>query len=172
MRLAAADTMLGAARAAWTPALFPPSGLAREIEPLALPADAVAARFARAARALEAMAGAAAAAGARFAVVVTPLDVQVDATRNALYVSGALPYPAHGFADVDYTRAEALPAALARFADDAGIALVDTTPAFRRHRELPLFLRGDYHAAPAGHRLIAREVDRWFVRARPCPGLR
>ena len=169
MRLAAADTMLGAARAVWTPALFPPSGLAREIEPLALPPDAVAARFARAARALDAMAAAAAAAGARFAVVVTPLDVQVDAARNALYRSGALPYPAHGFTDVDYTRAEALPAALARFAAEAGIALVDTTPAFRRHRELPLFLRGDYHAAPAGHRLIAREVDRWFARARPCP---
>jgi hypothetical protein len=61
-----------------------------------------------------------------------------------------------------------MPAALAQYLHDAGIAVVDTTDAFRADGGTDLFLAGDYHAGAAGHRLIAREVARWFEGARPC----
>ena len=157
-----------AARRALTPALFAPSGLAREIEPLTLTPAALGDRWGQTQAALAAMAARVSAAGARFALVSTPLDLQVDAARAVLYRTGGLPYPSHGFPDADWPATSTMPAALRTFAAAAGIDLVDATPAFLRHRHAHLFLAGDYHAAPAGHRLIAREVARWFEHARPC----
>jgi hypothetical protein len=157
------------AREAATPRLFAPSGLAQEIEPLARTPAELGDRWRRTREALAGMAGDTAAAGARLLLVVTPLDVQVDRRRNALYRSGRLAYPAHGFVEVDYVEADVMPTALRRFAAEARIELLDLTPAFRARRALPLFLREDYHAAPAGHRLIAREVARWVLGARTCP---
>ena len=155
-----ADVALDGARRPLTPSVFPPSGLARELEPLAVPPDAIAARWARARDALGGMAADATRDGARLVVVLTPLDVQVDGARNVLYRTGALPYPAHGFRDVDYVASRAIPDALAT----VDVPLVDLTPAFRAHRARALFLARDYHASAAGQRLIAREVARWVVR--------
>src|SRR5262249_34532665 len=138
----------------------PPSGLARELEPLAVPPGAIAARWARVRDAIAGMAADAAREGARLVVVLTPLDVQVDGARGVLYRTGALPYPAHGFLDVDYVGSRAIPDALA----SVRAPLVDLTPAFRAHRALGLFLARDYHASAAGHRLIAREVARYVLR--------
>jgi lysophospholipase L1-like esterase len=162
------DRGLALVRRTLTPTVFAASGMARELEPLALPRERVAARWARTEAALAGMAADAAAAGASFALVVTPLDVEVDPARNTLYRHGRLPYPSHGFVDIDYARATHMPRALQRFARVHGISLLDTTPAFRARRRTPLFLAADYHAGPAGHRLIARETARWIVRARPC----
>jgi hypothetical protein len=159
---------LDAARRTLSPAVFPPSGLAREMTPLAGTPDALGPRWRRTQAALVDVAARVQAAGARFAVVVTPLDVQVNPSRAQLYRSGALPYPAHGLPEVDWGRATAMPAALARFLHEFGMPVVDVTPAFRAASGEDLFLVGDYHAAAAGHRLIAREVARWFERARPC----
>jgi lysophospholipase L1-like esterase len=147
---------------------LPVSGLARELEPLMLPRDLLGLRWARTQAALSGMADDAAAAGARFLLVATPLDLQVDARRNGLYRTGRLPYPSQGFADIDYRAARAMPLALARFARDAGIDLVDLTPDFAAHGGGRLFLADDYHAAPAGQARIARAVARWIVGARPC----
>jgi len=72
---------------------------------------------------------------------------------------------------VDYRARRAMPTALARFAGDAGLPLVDTTPAFVAHGAAKLFLATDYHAGPGGHAVVAREVARWLGRAHPC-GLR
>jgi lysophospholipase L1-like esterase len=155
-----ADVALDGARRRLTPGVFPPSGLARELEPLAVPPDAIAGRWARARDAIAGMAEDAAREGARLVVVLTPLDVQVDAARNVLYRTGALPYPAHGFRDVDYVDSRAIPDALAT----VGVPLVELVPAFRAHRGLGLFLARDYHASAAGHRLIAREVARYVIR--------
>jgi hypothetical protein len=157
-----------AMRHALTPAIFPPSGLAREMEPLTLTPDALGARWQRTTAALARMAASAAAAGARFVLVVTPLDLQVDPGRATLYRTGGLPYPSHGFPDADWSAATAMPAALRDFAAAHGLTVVDTTAALQRHRGVPLFLAGDYHAAPAAQRVIAREVARWFAHARPC----
>jgi lysophospholipase L1-like esterase len=151
-----------------TPAVFPASGMARELEPLALPPERIASRWAGTKAALAGMAADAAAVGARLAIVATPLDLQVDRRRNQLYRNERLPYPSHGFVDLDYVAADRMPAALARFASEAGIPLVDATRAFRTHSGARLFLEGDYHAAPAGHRLVAREVERWILASRPC----
>jgi lysophospholipase L1-like esterase len=159
---------LGAARRTLTPALFPPSGLARELEPLTLPPEALADRWARTRTALAGMAADARTAGARFAVVVTPLDVQVDPARNALYRDGTLPYPSHGFQDVDYRRARAMPDALRAFAAAADVTLLDLTPAFEAAGGARLFLARDYHLAPPGHRVIARAVERWVLRSGGC----
>jgi hypothetical protein len=155
-------------RQAASPALVPPSGLARELEPLSAPPEATAARWARARAALIGMAGDVERAGARFVLVLTPLDLQLDPGRNALYRNGALPYPAHGFVDIDYRSARALPAALDRLALTTGIALLDLGPAFSAHGGSRLFLGRDYHAAPAGQRVIAREIARWLSASRAC----
>jgi lysophospholipase L1-like esterase len=151
-----------------TTRVFPPSGLARELEPLTAPPSLLAERWARTRVALAGMAADAAAAGARFLLVVTPLDVQVDPARNALYRSGRLPYPSHGFVDIDYRAARAMPVALERFADEAGIQLVDLTDAFVSAGGEKNFLRDDYHAGAGGHLLIARAVAEWLVAARAC----
>lgn len=169
-RSALADAAWPVVQHALSPAIFPPSGLARELEPLTLPASALAARWDRTTDALRGMAHDAATAGARFAIVLTPLDLQLDRARNALYRRGRLPYPSHGFADVDYVSARAMPDALRTFARTTGIPLVDVTPAFAARGGLRLFLSGDYHVAPAGHRVIAREVARWIRRAHACGG--
>jgi hypothetical protein len=165
-----ADGMLRQARGMLTPALFPPSGLARELEPLSLPPETVAERWTATRSALAGMARDVAAVGARLVLVRTPLDLEVDPSRNALYRAGQLPYPAHGFVDLDYRSRRALPEALRRFAREAGITLLDLGPAFARH-DTALFFVTDYHMAPAGHRRIAREVAHWVRRARPCAGL-
>jgi lysophospholipase L1-like esterase len=159
---------LAFARRAFTPTVFAASGMARELEPLVLPPEQIAARWERTETTLAGMAADAAAAGASFALVLTPLDLEVDPARNTLYRDGTLPYPSHGFVDIDYTRATHLRRALRRFARAQGISLLDTTPAFRARRGTPLFLSADYHAGPAGHRLIARQTARWIQRARPC----
>jgi hypothetical protein len=78
-----------------------------------------------------------------------------------------VPYPAHGFVDLDYTRSD-MPAAFRRFAAEAGITVIDTTEAFRAHRRLGLFLAEDYHASPSGHRVIARQVARFLATATFC----
>jgi lysophospholipase L1-like esterase len=166
--LGTVDRGLALVRRTLTPAVFAASGMARELEPLVLPPERIAARWKRAEVALAGMAADAAAAGASFAVVLTPLDLEVDPARNTLYRDGTLPYPSHGFVDIDYTRATHLRRGLQRFARAHGIALLDTTPAFRARRGTPLFLTADYHAGPAGHRLIARQTARWIVHARPC----
>ncbi|HLY39445.1 MAG TPA: GDSL-type esterase/lipase family protein [Candidatus Binatia bacterium] len=147
--------------------VFPRSGLARELDPLTAPPEALRDRWLRTETALRAMAADARATGARFALVVTPLDVQVDVRRNALYRRGALPYPAHGFVDIDYSTARAMPDALAAFARDAQLPLLDTTPAFVAGGA-HLFLAGDYHAGPDGHAAIAHTIAVWFRTARPC----
>jgi len=154
-----ADVALEGARRQLTPGVFQPSGLARELEPAAIPPEALAARWTRTRQAIAAMAADAAREGAGVVVVLTPLDVQVDATRNVLYRTGALPYPAHGFQDVDYVDSRTIPDALAGIE----VPLVDLTPAFRAHRALGLFLARDYHASAAGHRLIARDVARYVI---------
>src|SRR5262249_13687232 len=69
-------------------AWFPRSGLARELDPLTAPPSALSERWRRTRLALQAMARDARRAGARFLLVVTPLDVQVDPRRNALYRAG------------------------------------------------------------------------------------
>jgi hypothetical protein len=150
-----------------TSGIFPRSGLARELEPLTAPSEALGDRWRRTEIALRAMAADARAAGARFALVVTPLDVQVDVHRNALYRRGTLPYPAHGFVDIDYGAARAMPDALAAFAREAQLSLLDTTPAFVAGGAR-LFLERDYHASPDGHAVIARTVGAWFRTTRPC----
>jgi len=147
--------------------VFPRSGLARELDPLTAPPETLRDRWRRTETALRAMSADARAAGARFALVVTPLDVQVDVHRNALYRRGALPYPAHGFVDIDYRTARAMPDALAAFARDAGLPLLDTTPAFLAGGA-HLFLAGDYHAGPEGHAVIARTVAAWFRTTHTC----
>jgi hypothetical protein len=167
-RSALAAHALTLLRGVGTPHWFAPSGLALEIEPLARTPEALGDRWRRAEAALRAMTRAATAAGARAAVVVTPLDLQVDPARAGLYRRGRLPYPAHGFVDADYARATAMPAALRDLAAAMGVPLVDLTPAFRAARARPLFLAHDYHAAPAGHRLIARAIGRWVLATRPC----
>jgi len=155
-------------RHALTPLVFPPSGMARELEPLAAPPGAVAARWRRTAAAIAGMADDAARAGAGFLVVIAPLDLQVDARRNALYRWERLPYPSHGFVDRDYARGSAMPAALVEAARGGKIRVVDATPAFRARRARPLFLDGDYHAAPAGYRLLARVAAQAVGDAPPC----
>src|SRR5581483_6418093 len=157
-------------RHALTPAFCEPSGLAREIAPLAGRPEDLGARWTATQAAIAGMAADARAAGARFALVVTPLDLEVRPERRRLYREERLPYPAHGFRDVDYASTDAMPRALAAFAAREGIPLIDTTPAFRRRRAADLFLRGDYHAGPAGHRLIARETARWVVATQACAG--
>jgi len=147
--------------------LFPRSGLARELDPLTASPEALRDRWRRTETALRAMAADARAAGARFALVVTPLDVQVDVARNALYRRGQLPYPAHGFVDIDYRASRAMPDALATFAREARMTLIDTTPAFVAGGA-HLFLAGDYHAGADGHAVIARTVAVWFRTTRPC----
>ena len=165
-RLGLADTALRLARHGLTPVLFAPSGLARELEPLTLPSEALAARWARTRVAIAGMAADARAAGARFALVLTPLDLQIDRTRNALYREGALPYPSHGFRDIDYRAAREMPDALRRFAGETGIRLLDLTRDFERAGAGRLFLARDYHLGPGGHRLLARAVARWMERGR------
>jgi len=154
-----------------TPSVFPPSGLAREVWPrLATPA-ALGARWQRTVRALADVAAATRDAGARALVVVTPLDLEVDPRRNALYRGERLPYPSHGFVDADYGAPTAMPAALAAAAHAVGLPLLDLTPEFRRRAGRPLFLAGDYHLAPRGARLVARAVGRWIVATGACaPG--
>ena len=148
--------------------LFPASGLARELEPLSRPPSALEPRWTRTRAALAGMAADARATGADFVLVVTPLDLQVDPARNALYRSERLPYPAHHFADIDYRAAEAMPEALRTFAAAARIPFLDTTPAFAAHGGARLFLASDYHAGAGGQRVFAREVARWLVRTRAC----
>jgi lysophospholipase L1-like esterase len=155
-----ADVALERARRRLTPGVFPPSGLARELEPVAVPPDAIAGRWTRARDAIAGMAADAAREGVGLVVVLTPLDVQVDAARNVLYRTGALPYPAHGFRDVDYVESRAIPDAFA----GGGVPIVDLTPTFRAHRGLGLFLSRDYHPSAAGHRLIARNVAHYVIR--------
>lgn len=151
-----------------TPAVFPPSGLAREVTPrLATPA-ALGGRWQRTTAALDAIAATTHAAGARGLVVATPLDLEVDARRNRLYRAERLPYASHGFVDADYAAPAAMPAALAVATRDAGLPLRDLGPVFRRHQNRPLFLDRDYHLAPAGARLLAREVARWIVATGAC----
>jgi len=147
--------------------VFPRSGLARELDPLTAPPEALRDRWRRTETALRAMAADAHAAGARFALVVTPLDVQVDVRRNALYRRGTLPYPAHGFVDIDYRTARAMPDALAAFSREARLPLLDTTPAFVTGGA-HLFLARDYHAGPDGHAVIAQTVAAWFRTTRAC----
>jgi hypothetical protein len=159
---------LRVARSALTPSVFPPSGLARELEPLTLPPPTLATRWARTRAAIGGMAADARSADARFVLVVTPLDVQVDRGRNALYLDGTLPYPSHGFRDIDYRRARAMPEALRAFAAQTNLTLVDLTPEFEASGAARLFLARDYHLAPRGHRLVAREVARWIVRSGAC----
>ena len=167
-RIGLADAVLRIARHGLTPVLFSPSGLARELEPLTLPPAALAARWARTRVAIAGMAADARAAGARFALVLTPLDLQIDRTRNALYRDGALPYPSHGFRDIDYREAREMPDALRRFAGETGLRLLDLTRDFERAGAGSLFLARDYHLAPAGHRLVARAVARQVERDRAC----
>jgi lysophospholipase L1-like esterase len=156
------------ARHALTPVFFAPSGLAREMEALALPPEALAERWDRTRAALRAMASGARDAGARFVLVVMPLDVQLDSRRNALYRRGALPYAAHGFVDRDYTRAVAMPRALARFAREEGIERLDLTAALRAAGGAALFLPRDYHVSAAGQRVIARELAHWVRKSAAC----
>jgi hypothetical protein len=155
-------------RHALTPSVFPPSGLAREVGPrLATPAG-LGARWERTARALADLAAASRDAGARGLLVLTPLDLEVDARRNALYRAERLPYASHGFVDADYGAPTAMPAALAGATAAAHLPLLDLTPVFRRRADRRLFLEGDYHLAPAGARLVAREVARWIVASGAC----
>jgi lysophospholipase L1-like esterase len=161
-------------RHALTPAVFPPSGLAREVGPrLATPAS-LGARWDRTARALADVAAAVSAAGAWGLVVATPLDLEVDARRNVLYRTERLPYPSHGFVDADYAAPTAMPAALAGATAGADLPLLDLAPIFRRRAERRPFLDGDYHLSAAGARLVARAVARWIVArdaCAPAPGL-
>jgi hypothetical protein len=151
-----------------TPSVFSPSGLAREVGPrLATPA-ALGARWDRTVRALADLAAASRDAGARGLVVMTPLDLEVDARRNVLYRTERLPYASHGFVDADYGAPTAMPAALAGATAAAELPLLDLTPVFRRRVDRSLFLDGDYHLAPAGARLVAREVARWIVATGAC----
>jgi len=170
--VALADAALRAARRALTPSLFPPSGLARELEPLTLPPDALAGRWERTRAAIAGMAADARAAGARFALVVTPLDLQLDPARNALYRDGVLPYPSHGFGDIDYRQARHMPDALRSFAAGAGLTLLDLTRDFERAGPARLFLARDYHLAPAGHGVVARAVAHWIERDPRCRPVR
>jgi GDSL-like lipase/acylhydrolase family protein len=167
-RVAVVHEVAGVVRRAASPWLVRPSGLARELEPLTRPPAELAARWQRTRAALAGMAADATAAGARFLLVATPLDVQVDPARNALYREGRLPYPAHGFVDVDYRAARDMPDALRQFAADAGIPFLDLTSVFARRGGVRLFLARDYHLGAPGHRLIAREIARWLRGSRAC----
>jgi hypothetical protein len=167
-RVAVVHEVAGVVRRAASPWLVPPSGLARELEPLTQPPAEIAARWQRTRAALAGMAADAAGAGARFLLVATPLDVQVDPARNVLYTEGRLPYPAHGFVDVDYRAARDMPDALRQFAADAGIPFLDLTAVFARRGGARLFLARDYHVGAPGHRLIAREIARWLRGSRAC----
>jgi hypothetical protein len=164
------DLALAPVRGALTPAVVPPSGLARELEALVVPPAALAARWARTRTALAGIVADATAAGARPALVLVPLDLEVEPARRRLYRAGLLPYATHGFVDADYA-ASPMPGILRRFAREARLPVVDTVPAFRAALAGadPPFLSRDYHVAAGGHAVIARAAAAWIAATHACP---
>lgn len=141
----------------------PPGAVAWELEPLVEPRAAFAARLRAAADELTGVAELARGQGAEPLLVFVPLDVQVSRTRNRLYLEEALPYPAYGFADLDYTRDRRY-RALGGVARAIDAPLVDASGVLRA-QGADAYLADDYHLSAAGHERVARAVAPAVARA-------
>ena len=97
--------------------------------------------------------GVANAHGARFIIAIIPALQSVE--RSALEAS--LATSKYEISDFDLDRPYA---ALADFAHKNGVEMVDPTDVFRaaESRGANLFLKGDLHFNPEGHRLFAKAI--------------
>lgn len=103
-------------------------------------------------------------AGAEPLLLYLPLDLQLSRGRNRLYREGRLPYPTHGFADVDYTSDARYERGLTKTMRRLRVRHVHAG-AMLRHVAAQAFLPDAYHLSPIGHAHVAALVAPWLIAA-------